>query len=133
VENTPQVKVLIVDDAIAFRRALRLSLTALGFHVEEASTGEEALALLQSAATMRCFSISKCLAWVESKPVKRSRFSPRPAVLILTVRDGKEDRAQALESGADDFVTKPFALRDLVRRIRAALGHDSDPTERQGK
>jgi two-component system KDP operon response regulator KdpE len=51
------------------------------------------------------------------------RLCPRPAVLMLTVRDGREDRAKAFEAGADDYITKPFPFGDLVARVRTALGN----------
>jgi two-component system KDP operon response regulator KdpE len=121
--NTPQAKVLIVDDESSLRRILRVSLGALGFEAEEASTGEEALALLGSDQ------YDVVLLDIEM-PGKGgietcreiNALSPRPVVLMLTVRDGEEDKAKAFEAGADDYVTKPFRLPDLVARVRTALG-----------
>jgi two-component system KDP operon response regulator KdpE len=121
--NTPQGKVLIVDDKSSLRRVLRVSLAALGFEAEEASTGEEALAMLGAGH------YDVVLLDIEM-PGKGgietcreiNALSPRPVVLMLTVRDGAEDKAKAFEAGADDYVTKPFRLPDLVARVRSALG-----------
>jgi two-component system KDP operon response regulator KdpE len=59
------------------------------------------------------------------------RLIPRTPILILTVRDGEDDKVEALEAGADDYITKPFHLRELVARIRAAMrwANMSEPPE----
>jgi two-component system KDP operon response regulator KdpE len=124
-ENRPQAKVLIVDDELSIRRVLRVSLTALGFYVEEASTGEHALALLGAGR------YDVVLLDIEMPGIggietckEIQQLKPRPVVLMLTVRDAVDDKAKAFDAGANDFITKPFSFRDLVGRIRAAL---SDP------
>jgi two-component system, OmpR family, KDP operon response regulator KdpE len=122
--NTPQARVLIVDDESSLRRVLRVALAALSFEAEEASTGEEALALLGAGH------YDVVLLDIEM-PGKGgietcreiSRLSPRPVVLMLTVRDGEEDKAKAFEAGADDYLTKPFRFPDLLARVRTALGN----------
>jgi two-component system KDP operon response regulator KdpE len=121
--NTPQGKVLIVDDESSLRRVLRVSLAAIGFEAEEASTGEEALALL-SADHYDVVLLDIEMPGQGGIETCReiNRRSPRPAVLMLTVRDGKEDKAKAFEAGADDYITKPFRFPDLVARVRTALG-----------
>jgi two-component system, OmpR family, KDP operon response regulator KdpE len=120
--NTPPGKVLIVDDEASIRRALRVTLATLGFEVQEASTGEQALALLGA------FQYDVVLLDIEM-PGKDGietcreiqRLAPRPVVFMLTVRDSEEDRANAFEAGADDYFTKPFRLPDLLARLRTAL------------
>jgi two-component system, OmpR family, KDP operon response regulator KdpE len=122
--NTPQSKVLIVDDDSSLRRVLRMSLAGLGFEAEEAGTGEQALAQL-------CTGHYDLVLLDINMPGKGGietcreiqKLSPRPLVLMLTVRDGAEDKAKAFEAGADDYITKPFRLSDLVARVRAALGN----------
>jgi two-component system KDP operon response regulator KdpE len=120
--NASQGKILIVDDESSLRRILRVSLGALGLEAEEASTGEEALALLGADH------YDVVLLDIEM-PGKGgietcreiNALSPRPVVFMLTVRDGEDDKAKAFEAGADDYVTKPFRLSDLVARVRTAL------------
>src|SRR5271170_723431 len=120
--NTPQGKVLIVDDEPSIRRALRTTLGTLGFDIEEAVTGEQALPLL------RAFNFDAVLldinmpgmGGIEACREIRRQF-PRVAVLMLTVRDSEDDKVEALEAGADDYVTKPFPIRELVARVRAAV------------
>jgi len=126
--NAPQVKVLFVYDESSFRRVLRLSLAALGFNVEEASTGEQALALLGAGrydVVLLDIDMPGMGGIETCKEIQK--LSPRPTVLMLTVRDGEDDIAKAFEAGADDFVTKPFSLFDLAERVRASLR--DPPTE----
>jgi len=123
-ENMPQGKVLIVDDDSSLRRVLRAALAERGFEAEEASTGEQALALLdanQYDVVLLDINMPGKGGIETCKEIQR--LSQRPVVLMLTVRDGEEDKAKALEAGADGYITKPFHLRDLIARIRAALGN----------
>jgi two-component system KDP operon response regulator KdpE len=123
-----QAKVLVVDDESAFRRVLRTSLSALGFQVAEASTGEQAL----RALTTDHFDV--VLLDVEMPGMggieacrQIHQQSRRPAVLMLTVRDGDTDKARAFEAGADGYITKPVPFRELVARIQAVLEANSSP------
>ncbi len=118
----PAIRVLVVDDEPAIRRALRPPLVELGFYVAEASRGEEALQVLRATAyDVVLLDINMPgIGGVET--LKRIRaFAPRLPVLMLTVRDQEEDKVEALELGADDYVTKPFSTRELIARIRTAI------------
>ena len=119
-----QSKVLIVDDESSLRCVLRVSLAARGFDAEEASTGEEALALL-GARHYDLVLLDINMPGIGGIETCREiqKLSSRPAVIMLTVRDGEEDKAKAFEAGADDYITKPFPLRDLVARVWASLGN----------
>ncbi|HUN86995.1 MAG TPA: response regulator transcription factor [Terracidiphilus sp.] len=119
--NQPAIRVLVVDDEPAIRRALRSPLAELGFQVAEASRGEEALQLLHSG------NIDVILLDVNMpgiggvETLRRIRaVAPRLPVIMVTVRDGEEEKVEALELGADDYVTKPFSIRELIARIRTA-------------
>jgi two-component system KDP operon response regulator KdpE len=116
------IRILVVDDEPAIRRALRLPLVELGFQVAEASRGEEALQALRSATyDVVLLDINMPgIGGIETLRRIRS-LSPRLPVLMLTVRDQEEDKVEALEMGADDYVTKPFSTRELIARIRAAV------------
>src|SRR5271169_6090902 len=118
----PAIRILVVDDESAIRRALRPPLVELGFQVAEASRGEEALQALR--ATIHDVVLLDInmpgIGGIET--LRRIRaFAPRLPILMLTVRDQEEDKVEALESGADDYVTKPFSTRELIARIRAAV------------
>jgi two-component system, OmpR family, KDP operon response regulator KdpE len=116
------IRVLIVDDEPAIRRALRPPLVELGFHVDEVSRGEEALQTLRASAHDVVLLDVNMPGIGGIETLRRIRaFAPRLPVLMLTVRDEEEDKVEALELGADDYVTKPFSTRELLARIRAAV------------
>ena len=116
------IRILVVDDEPAIRRALRPPLMELGFHVAEASRGEEALQTLR-AATYDVVLLDMNMPGIGGiETLRRIRaFAPRLPVLMLTVRDQEEDKVEALDQGADDYVTKPFSTRELIARIRSAV------------
>jgi two-component system, OmpR family, KDP operon response regulator KdpE len=117
-----QTKVLVVDDEPAIRRALHATLSSLGFHVEEASGADKALCLLrrQSYDLVLLDINMPGVGGIDACRALR-KLSPRLPILMLTVRDSPEDKIEALGTGADDYVTKPFHVGELVARIRAAL------------
>jgi two-component system KDP operon response regulator KdpE len=120
--SQPDLRVLVVDDESAIRRALRPALVELGFQVAEASRGEEALQLLR-AATYDAVLLDVNMPGLGGiETLRRIRgFAPRLPILMLTVRDQEEEKVVALDLGADDYVTKPFSTRELIARIRAAV------------
>jgi two-component system KDP operon response regulator KdpE len=121
-EPLSKSNVLIVDDEFALRRTIHVALGASGFAVDEARNGEEAL----EAIRRRRFNIVLLdmnmpgMGGIETCRQIRS-FDPRAGIVMLTVRDGEEDRVQALEAGADDYVTKPFRFGELKARLTAVL------------
>ena len=118
----PQGRVLIAEDDAALRRTLRTTLTSLGFDVGEASNGEEALMRLRMVdyeAVVLDVNMPG-VGGIETCRRVRQIFTRLP-ILMLTVRDSEDDKVEALESGADDYVTKPFQIRELTARIRSAI------------
>ena len=120
--SSQQSSVLVVDDEPALRKALRKSLLASGFEVEEARDGEEALL----SAKRHPFDLVLLdinmpgISGIEA--CRRIRgISPHAGIIMITVRDLEDDKVRALEAGADDYVTKPFKLRELTARLRAVL------------
>jgi two-component system KDP operon response regulator KdpE len=114
-------RVLVVDDEPAIRRLLRASLTARGFAVCEASTGEEAL---QAAPAARPDVILMDLGLpdIDGKEITRAlREWTQTPIIVLSCREGEAEKIAALDAGADDYVTKPFGPGELLARIRAAL------------
>ncbi len=116
------IRILVVDDESAIRRALRPPLLDLGFQVVEASRGEEALQQLR-ASSFDIVLLDVNMPGIGGiETLRRIRtFAPRLPILIVTVRDSEEEKVEALELGADDYVTKPFSMRELIARIRAAV------------
>jgi len=119
----PAIRILVVDDEPAIRRALRPPLMELGFQVAEASRGEEALQALRSSGNFDVVLLDINMPGIGGiETLRRIRtFAPRLPVLMLTVRDEEEDKVEALDLGADDYVTKPFSTRELIARIRSAV------------
>ncbi len=113
-------KILVVDDEPAIRKALRGTLTALGFQTDEASSGERGIELARQRQYDAVLLDSNMpgIGGLETCRILR-RESPRTGILMLTVRDSEEDKIEALEAGADDYITKPFVMRELAARIRA--------------
>lgn len=116
------IRILLVDDESAIRRALRPPLVELGFQVVEASRGEEALQLLRGGAFEVVLLDINMPGIGGIETLRRIRaFAPRLPILMLTVRDREEEKVEALELGADDYVTKPFSTRELIARIRTTV------------
>jgi two-component system KDP operon response regulator KdpE len=114
--------ILVVDDESSIRQALRVTLGSFGFEVGEAATGEQALTLLRSErydAVLLDINMPGMGGMQACREIRR--IAPGLPILMLTIRDSTEDKVEALEAGADDYVTKPFHVRELQARVRAAL------------
>ena len=126
--SNPGVRVLLVDDEPAIRRALRAPLNEMGFVTIEASRGEEALQLMQSQSFDVVLLDVNMPGMGGMKTLVRLRaMAPRLPILMLTVVDGEEEKIEALESGADDYITKPFSIRECVARMRSAIRRAQAP------
>jgi two-component system KDP operon response regulator KdpE len=115
-------KVLIVDDDTSLRRSLTGTLEILRFDVGEAGNGEEALVCLRAGQydTVLLDINMPGVGGIETLARIRRSFTRLP-ILMLTVRGSEDDKVRALEAGADDYVTKPFQMRELAARIRASI------------
>lgn len=128
--NQPVIHVLVTDDEPAIRRALRPPLLELGFQVAEAARGEEALQMLRNGVYDAVLLDINMPGLGGIETLRRMRaIAPKLPILMLTVRDREEDKVEALELGADDYVTKPFSTRELVARIRAAVRRVRTPDQ----
>lgn len=118
--------VLVVDDEPQIQRVLRPSLTASGYEVSEASTGREALASV-SDHSPDLIILDLGLPDMDGKEVLRKlRILTRTPVIVLSARDRESEKIAALDLGADDYVEKPFAMGELLARMRAALRHSQN-------
>jgi two-component system, OmpR family, KDP operon response regulator KdpE len=128
--NEDAQRVLIVDDEQAIRRLLRASLTARGYAVWEASTGEQALQAVP-AARPGVIILDLGLPDFDGTEVTRIlREWTQTPIIILSVRGQESDKIAALDAGADDYLTKPFGSGELLARIRAALRRANRVEER---
>jgi two-component system, OmpR family, KDP operon response regulator KdpE len=131
------VKVLAVDDEPQILRALRTSLQARGHDVATAPNGETALDLL-SKEDMDLVVLDLGLPGIDGvEVIKRIRGWSSVPVIVLSVKDSQGDKIAALDAGADDYVTKPFAMDELLARMRAVRrrfvpGGEEAPVVRAG-
>ncbi|MCB0954898.1 MAG: response regulator, partial [Ilumatobacter sp.] len=121
--------ILVVDDEPQIRKALSVNLRARGYDVDLAATGEEAL---QRAAARPpdLVLLDLGLPGIDGVDVVEGlRAWTHTPIIILSVRDTERDKVRALDAGADDYVTKPFQIEEVLARVRAlirrAAGHAS--------
>ncbi|MGO9334784.1 MAG: response regulator transcription factor [Acidimicrobiales bacterium] len=116
-------RVLVVDDDPALLRALRIGLDARGFEVAVAHTGAEGLSRAAQAMP-HVIVLDLGLPDIDGVEVcKRLRLWTEVPVIVLSALDSEERKVLALDSGADDYVTKPFGMQELEARLRVALRH----------
>jgi two-component system response regulator MprA len=122
------MKILVVDDERAVRESLRRALELEGYEIELAADGSEALYRLEGSEEPDALILDVLMPGVDGLEVcRRLRGSgSKLPVLMLTARTEVEDRVAGLDAGADDYVTKPFALEELLARVRALLRRTTD-------
>ena len=122
------MKILVVDDERAVRESLRRALELEGYEIELAGDGNEALSRLESSEEPDAMILDVLMPGVDGLEVcRRIRGTgSKLPVLMLTARTEVEDRVAGLDAGADDYVTKPFALEELLARVRALLRRTTD-------
>ena len=130
-------RVLVVDDEPQIRRALRTSLEAHGYEVQTVGTGEEAVVGAAEVAPELMLLDLGLPDLDGTEVIRRVRGFTEIPIIVLSVRDGQHDKVAALDAGADDYVTKPFAMEELLARARAAMrraqpGEPVAPTMRFG-
>lgn len=114
-------RVLVVDDEKQILRALSTNLKARGYEVDVASSGEEAL-VVAAQHVPDVVILDLGLPGIDGiEVIKALRGYSEVPILVLSVREAESDKVAALDAGADDFVTKPFGMDELIARLRAAL------------
>jgi two-component system KDP operon response regulator KdpE len=114
-------RILVVDDEPQIRKFLRISLTAHGYEVIEAARGEEGVA---KCATAQPDLVILDLGLPDldgQEAIARIREWSRVPIIVLSVRTAEKEKVAALDRGADDYVTKPFGIHELLARVRAVL------------
>src|SRR5580700_10694173 len=126
--------ILVVDDEPQLRRVMRTTLTDLGYTVIDAKTGEDALELLrhdQPDLILLDLNMPGIGGLETCRAIRETSETP---IIILSVRNTERDKVQVLDAGADDYVTKPFGIQELLARIRAAMRRtpaSADASERK--
>ncbi len=113
--------ILVIDDEPQIRRVLRSTLSFRGYEISEASTGEEGVELaskLKPDLILLDVNLPGISGIEACREIRRSSDAP---IIMLTVRNAERDKVVALDAGADDYVTKPFGIEELLARVRASL------------
>jgi two-component system response regulator MprA len=122
------MRILVVDDERAVRESLRRALELEGYEIELAEEGRQALEMLESDRQPDAVVLDVLMPGMDGLEVCRTirRAGNHVPVLMLTARTQVEDRVEGLDAGADDYLTKPFALEELLARLRALLRRTAD-------
>lgn len=119
--NEPEPLVILIEDEAQIRRFLRLTLADKGFRLLEASTGEEGISRVKANQPALVL-LDLGLPDMDGTAVAaRIRADSNIPIIVLSARDQEEDKIRALDAGADDYVTKPFGIGELLARMRASL------------
>src|SRR5271170_3047284 len=119
--------ILVVDDEPQIRRVLRSTLSFRGYTISEVATGEEAVELvskLKPDLVLLDVNLPGMSGVETCREIRRSSDAP---IIMLTVRNAERDKVIALDAGADDYITKPFGIEELLARIRASLRRHPSP------
>ena len=122
-----KARILIVDDDSQIRRLLRITLAGQGFEVDEASSGREALDRIRTAKYDLVILDINMPGMDGVETCREIRAISNVSVIMVTVCIAERDKTEALEAGADDYVTKPFSTPELLARIRASLRRRTFP------
>jgi two-component system, OmpR family, KDP operon response regulator KdpE len=114
-------KILVIDDDPQIRRVMRSTLTAHGYQVNDARTGEEGLEELRNSNYDLVLLDMNMPGMGGMETCRMIRSSSEIAIIMLTVNNAERQKVEALDAGADDYVTKPFSTPELLARIRATL------------
>jgi len=113
--------ILVVDDEPQIRRVMRMALASQGFEVIEARSGEEGLEKFRERLPDLVLLDLNMPGIGGLETCRRIRLGSEVPIIVLTVRSKEEEKVEALDAGADDYVTKPFGMKELLARIRAAI------------
>lgn len=120
-------RILVVDDEVPIRKFLSISLNAAGYAVSEASNGAAALSMIEGALPDLII-LDLGLPDVDGQAlISAIRSRAQAPIIVLSVRGEEQEKVVALDSGANDYVTKPFAVGELLARVRASLRSTIEP------
>jgi two-component system KDP operon response regulator KdpE len=126
-------RILVVDDDPQIRRVMRVSLTGQGYEVDDAKDGEMALEKLRQPRFDLVLLDMNMPGMGGLEACRAIRSQSDVSIIMLTVRDAEADKVDALDAGADDYITKPYHTPELLARIRAALRRTPSMQEPNGR
>jgi two-component system KDP operon response regulator KdpE len=127
VEN--KIRILIIDDEPQMRRMLRVALAAHGYEIREAANGQEGI---EKAADFMADIVLLDLTLPDMdglEVIRNLREWLSTPIIVLSVKEQEDDKIAALDAGADDYITKPFRMGELLARVRAAFRHIANPQD----
>lgn len=127
----PTPRILVVDDETQISRVLRRSLSARGYEIQVADDGEEALHIFQSWSPDLVITDLSMPVMGGLELCRRIRAASQTPIIVLSVKGEEHCKVEALDAGADDYVTKPFGMDELLARVRAALRRTSGTVDQQ--
>jgi two-component system KDP operon response regulator KdpE len=127
-----QRNILVVDDEAQITRVLKTTLSSKGYGVRTAADGEEALYQMKSWQPDLLITDLRMPNMDGLELCRRVRMESRIPILVLSVKGEEAIKVQALDAGADDYITKPFSVNELLARVRAALRRASAPEQAEG-
>jgi two-component system KDP operon response regulator KdpE len=122
-------RILVIDDDPQIRRVMRTTLTAHGYQVNDARSGEEGLQELRNASYDLVLLDMNMPGMGGMETCRMIRSSSEIAIIMLTVNNAERQKVDALDAGADDYVTKPFSTPELLARMRATLRRVPQPEQ----
>ena len=126
-ETEPKGNILVVDDEPQITRVLKTTLSSQGYGVRSASDGEEALNEMKTWPPDLIITDLRMPGIDGLELCRRVRLDSRIPIIVLSVKGEEAIKVQALDAGADDYVTKPFSVNELLARVRAALRRATVP------
>jgi two-component system KDP operon response regulator KdpE len=125
-------RILVVDDEPQITRVLRTSLTSQGYDIRVANNGETALEILKDWTADLVITDLAMPVMDGVELCRRVRAKSEVPIIVLSVRGEERTKVQALDVGADDYITKPFGINELLARVRASLRRSPSPEEEEG-
>jgi two-component system, OmpR family, KDP operon response regulator KdpE len=123
-----RARILVVDDDNQIRRVMRTTLEAQGYEVDEAGSGERALDFLRATKCDLVLLDINLPGKTGLEACRDIRANTSVPIIMLTVRDAAADKIEALDAGAQDYVTKPFTMGEMLARIRSVLRRTTSPS-----
>lgn len=121
--------ILVVDDEAQITRVLKTTLSSQGYGIRTAADGEEALDLMKSWSPDLVITDLRMPNMDGLELCRRVRMKSRTPIIVLSVKGEETIKVEALDAGADDYITKPFSVNELLARVRAALRRGSTPEQ----
>jgi DNA-binding response OmpR family regulator len=130
-----QVRILVVDDEESLCEILKFNLTQAGYEVDTANSAEEALTMNVASYDLLLLDVmmGEISGFQMASILKKSRATSAIPIIFCTAKDTEEDILKGLDMGADDYISKPFSVKEIVARVKTILRRSNHPSEKASK